>query len=164
MAAWGLRTNLTAAGDAAARVDVLVEPAMEALEWVEGPDLIDVGSGNGSPGLVLALLRPELSVTLLEPRLKRWAFLRDVSRRLGREDVRVLRARHDGYEGPPAQTVTVRALRLTPGQLRHLVRPGGRVLSFGRAPEPEPDFLALPGLKSRRLHAFRRVGGPPRST
>ena len=46
--------------------------------------LVDVGSGNGSPGLVLALLRDDLSVTLLEPRQKRWAFLREASRRAGR--------------------------------------------------------------------------------
>jgi 16S rRNA (guanine527-N7)-methyltransferase len=161
---WGLRTNLTAAGDEAARVRVLVEPAVEAMEWVEGPDLVDVGSGNGSPGLVLALLRPELSVTLLEPRLKRWAFLRDAVRRLGRGDVHVVRARHDGHGGPPAQSVTVRALRLRPGELRHLVRPGGRVLILGRSPAPEPDFQREEGLKSPRLHVFRRSGEGPRST
>ncbi len=164
VAAWGRRTNLTAAGDEAARVRVLVEPVVEALEWVEGPDLVDVGSGNGSPGLVLALLRPDLSVTLLEPRLKRWAFLRDVVRCLERGDVRVVRARHDEYGGPPAQTVTVRALRLTPGQLRHLVRPGGLVLTLGREPLSDPDFHPQPGLKSPRLHAFRHSGGGPRST
>jgi 16S rRNA (guanine527-N7)-methyltransferase len=120
--------------------------------------LIDVGSGNGSPGLVLALLRPELAVTLLEPRSRRWAFLREAARALDRPDLEVLRARHDGYAGPPAETVTLRALALAPAELLPLLRPGGALLVFGRAPRgvaaplrPEPAPAGAAG-----LHVMRR--------
>jgi hypothetical protein len=71
--------------------------------------LIDVGSGNGSPGLVLALLRDDLEAILLEPRARRWAFLREATRAAGRGDVEVLRRRHDQYEGPPAPGWSSRA-------------------------------------------------------
>jgi len=113
------------------------------LALVEGP-LLDVGSGNGSPGLVLALLRPGLPVTLLEPRQRRWAFLREAARAAGRADVRVLRLRHDAYAGPPAQTVTLRALSLEASQLLPLLRPGGRLLVLGAALQAHPQLVAHP--------------------
>ena len=54
-----------------------------AAHLPEPGSLIDVGSGNGSPGLVLALVRDDLEVTLLEPRARRWAFLREAARASG---------------------------------------------------------------------------------
>lgn len=118
--------------------------------------LIDVGSGNGSPGLVLALLRDDLEVTLLEPRQRRWAFLREAARRAGRE-VAVLRARHDQYDGPPAATVTVRALALSLGALRPLLRPGGCAIVFGASPAEEPSFAREGAAASSGVHVFRAV-------
>ena len=99
LAAWGARVNLTGARTPGERVRVLVAPVLPAATLVVGR-LLDIGSGNGSPGLVLALLRPELPVTLLEPRARRWAFLREAARAGGRPDVEVLRARHDDIRRP----------------------------------------------------------------
>src|SRR5206468_9503160 len=101
-------------------------------------------SGNGSPGLVLAFLRPDLPVTLLEPRQRRWAFLHEAARAGGRPDVEVLRSRHDAYAGGPAQTVVLRALALPLAELGRLVRPGGRVLSWGGRPLAADGFAAEP--------------------
>src|SRR4029079_12504316 len=84
LAEWSARVNLTGARSAEERVGLLVAPVLPARAWVKGPRLLDVGSGNGSPGLVLGLLRPELELVLLEPRLKRWAFLREALRRASR--------------------------------------------------------------------------------
>ncbi len=116
-----------------------------------------MGSGNGSPGLVLALLRDDLEVTLLEPRARRWAFLREAARAAGRP-VRVLRLRHDSYPGPPARTVTMRALAVPLAELAPLVEPGGQVLVFGGRPLAGGPFepTAEPGLH-RGLSAFRRL-------
>lgn len=58
----------------------------------EGAQLVDVGSGAGLPGLVLAIARPDLRVTLVEPLLRRTAFLDEVITRLGLE-VEVVRGR-----------------------------------------------------------------------
>jgi 16S rRNA (guanine527-N7)-methyltransferase len=95
---------------------------------------LDVGSGNGSPGLVLGVLRPDVAVTLLEPRQRRWAFLREAARVVGRADAVILRCRHDGYSGPPAKNVTVRALGLPPDALAALIAAEGRLLIVGGPP------------------------------
>jgi 16S rRNA (guanine527-N7)-methyltransferase len=129
---WALRVNLTGARTPAERVDLLVRGvAPLAAELLPGT-LLDVGSGNGSPGLVLAALRPELAVTLLEPRQRRWAFLREAARAMGRPDIEVLRQAHDQYAGSPAANVVVRALALPLPELAALVAPGGQLLVLGR--------------------------------
>jgi 16S rRNA (guanine527-N7)-methyltransferase len=107
---------------------------------------------------VLALCRPDLRTTLLEPRQKRWAFLREAVREVGRPDIEVLRSRHDAYRGPAAESVTLRALALPLAELAPLVTPGGEILAFGGRPEggalfQEEAHLPLPGLVVRR---FRR--------
>jgi 16S rRNA (guanine527-N7)-methyltransferase len=55
--------------------------------------VLDLGSGGGLPGLVLATSRPELELTLLEARQRACRFLRDAVTRLGREDIAVLETR-----------------------------------------------------------------------
>ena len=138
---------------------LLVADVLPAAPLPEAGSLLDVGSGNGSPGLVLALVRDDLEVTLLEPRARRWAFLREAARAAGRS-VRVLRLRHDGYGGPPARTVTLRALAVPLAGLAPLVVPGGRVVVFGGRPQAGPGFVptaeweSLPG----GIAVFRRVG------
>jgi 16S rRNA (guanine527-N7)-methyltransferase len=129
---------------------VLVADVVPAAHLPEPGRLIDVGSGNGSPGLVLALVRDDLDVALLEPRARRWAFLREAARACGRR-VEVLRQRHDGYSGPAARTVTLRAVALPLAELEGLVAPGGRVVVFGGRPEaggpfaPTGEGAGLPG-------------------
>src|SRR6516225_1983490 len=60
---------------------------------VPGPcTLVDLGSGAGLPGIVLALLLPESDVTLLEPALRRTIFLEECVARLGLSNARVWRA------------------------------------------------------------------------
>jgi 16S rRNA (guanine527-N7)-methyltransferase len=68
-----------------------------------GASLLDVGSGAGFPGLVLAAARPELRVTLLEPRQKRTAFLRHIARTLGLRNVAVREERLEPGQVLPEQ-------------------------------------------------------------
>jgi 16S rRNA (guanine527-N7)-methyltransferase len=155
---WAGRANLTAAPPAD-RVAVLVTPALALLPLLEPGPLLDVGSGNGSPGLVLALLRPDLPATLLEPRARRWAFLREAARAAGRSDIQVLRQRHDAYRGALAQSLTMRALRLPLAELAPLVRAGGRALVLGQPPAPAEAFRReqdVPG-SAWPVHVFRRL-------
>jgi len=147
--------NLTGARTPADRVALLVEAVLSAAAYALPGRLIDVGSGNGSPGLVLALVRPELSVVLLEPRQRRWSFLREACRAAGRPDVDVLRARHDQYAGPAATTVTLRGLDLSLSALAPLVAPGGRALIFGRPRVVEPGWHEENGPAG--LKVFRRT-------
>jgi len=158
VARWNVRTNLTGAVSTQERVSVLVADPWRAIPHIADGRLIDVGSGNGSPGLVLALLRADLNVVLLEPRARRWAFLREVVRELGRADIEVERCRSEEYGGPPAATITVRAVGISVGRLAPLVTEGGEVLQFGGQPAGIPPLVPVGThrLQSLDLHVFRR--------
>jgi 16S rRNA (guanine527-N7)-methyltransferase len=101
----------------------------------EGVAVCDVGSGAGLPGIPLALVRPDLSITLLEPLLRRTTFLREVVELLGLDHVQVLRGRAEEMLGtlPPVQVVTARAVapldRLA-GWGVPLLRPYGEMLAI----------------------------------
>ncbi|KIX14511.1 16S rRNA (guanine(527)-N(7))-methyltransferase RsmG [Dethiosulfatarculus sandiegensis] len=81
-------------------------------KWVLGDSLLDIGSGAGFPGLVLAIALPQLKVTLLEPRAKRVSFQRHVCRLLELENrVTSLAKRSDQIEVPTFyDTITLRAV------------------------------------------------------
>ncbi len=77
----------------------------------ENATVADLGSGAGLPGLVLAIARPDLSVTLVEPLLRRTTFLEEVAADLGLEQVRVVRGRAEVLHGSERfDVVTARAL------------------------------------------------------
>ena len=158
VAEWSRRTNLTGATTPEARADLLVARVAPLAPLLGAGRLLDIGSGNGSPGLVLGLLRPDLATSLLEPRVRRWAFLREAARRAGRTDIEVLRARHDEYRGPAVENVSLRAVRLPLEELLPLVAPGGRLWILGE-PAGDPagwveETLVLP--PADRARVFRR--------
>ena len=59
----------------------------------ENATVVDIGSGAGLPGLVLAIVRPDLKITLLEPLLRRTTFLVEAVEDLGLKNVEVVRGR-----------------------------------------------------------------------
>lgn len=69
----------------------------------------DIGTGAGLPGLVWAIARPDLSVTLVEPLLRRTRFLEEAVDSLGLDNVRVLRARAEDVR-ETYDVVTARAV------------------------------------------------------
>lgn len=78
----------------------------------QGVSVCDVGSGAGLPGVPLALTRPDLKITLLEPLLRRTTFLAEVVRVLGLDNVTVVRGRAEEMVGtlPAVDVVTARAV------------------------------------------------------
>lgn len=154
---WSTRINLTGARTADERVRLLITPAMTASRALLSGHLLDVGSGNGSPGLVLAALHSTVPVTLLEPRVKRWAFLREAARAIGRPEIEVLRQRHEEYAGRAADTLTVRALSLSLSAAARLVRPGGRLIVLGIRPHDDPAFQQLHDDAWCGVHVFERT-------
>jgi 16S rRNA (guanine527-N7)-methyltransferase len=70
----------------------------------------DVGTGAGLPGLVLALVRPDLRVTLVEPMLRRTTFLSEAVDRLGLQNASVVRARAEEIHDLRFDVVTSRAV------------------------------------------------------
>jgi 16S rRNA (guanine527-N7)-methyltransferase len=105
-------------------------------------ELVDIGSGAGLPGVVLAMLRPGLRVILLEPQLRRSVFLDECVMRLELSNATVIRARAEDMAGKiKADIATARAVapldRLA-GWAAGLLRPGGQILAIkGQAAEQE---------------------------
>jgi 16S rRNA (guanine527-N7)-methyltransferase len=102
--------------------------------------LADLGSGAGLPGIVLALLRPEAEVLLVESMARRVAFLTECVQTLGLPRVRVIRGRAEDLAGEiSADIVTARAvapLGKLAGWAIGLCRPGGTVLAIKGASAP----------------------------
>jgi len=96
----------------------------------------DIGSGAGLPGLVLAIARPDLRVTLVEPLLRRTTFLEEVVEALALESVEVVRGRADALHGTRTfDVVTSRA-----------VAPLGRLLEWSMPlVAPTGSLVAMKG-------------------
>ncbi len=143
--------------------------AVLAHEIPEGVSVCDVGSGAGLPGLVLALARPDLQITLVEPLLRRTTFLSEVVDELGLSNVRVERGRADALHAKERfDVVTSRAVAALPRLLEWsmpLVAPRrcapcaqGRV--GGRRGRCSPADVAGPGVRrARRARARCRRNG-----
>lgn len=124
----------------------------------------DLGSGAGLPGLVVALLRPDLDVTLLEPLLRRATFLSEAVEVLGLANVSVLRCRAE--EHPPTagyDVVLARAVapldRLA-GWALPLLREGGLLLALKGASataELESATTALTALGARSCRVLEHA-------
>jgi 16S rRNA (guanine527-N7)-methyltransferase len=94
VSAWNKRIDLTAAKIEDDLVDLMLADAlMLAARIAEGARVVDVGTGAGAPGLPLAIARPDLSVTLVEPLQKRVALLRTAVGSLASTRPAVVRAR-----------------------------------------------------------------------
>ena len=74
-------------------------------------NVFDIGSGAGLPGLVLAIVRPDITMGLIEPLMRRSEFLKEVVTDLGLTDqVTVIRGRAEELKGHTAPVVTARAV------------------------------------------------------
>jgi len=94
--------------------------------------LADIGSGAGLPGLVLAMMQPDLSVTLLEPMERRCQFLSECIAELGLANTSVLRGRAEEtvLRADVATARAVAPLDRLAEMAVHVVRPGGMVLAI----------------------------------
>jgi 16S rRNA (guanine527-N7)-methyltransferase len=145
----------------------LLNCAVVAELLPEQGELVDIGSGAGLPGIVLALLRPGLHVVLLEPLLRRSVFLEECVSTLGLRNVTVVRARAEEKAAARiiADVATARAVapldRLV-GWAAALLRPGGELLAIkGQAAEAELAAArpVLSGLGVRRAEVLQAGHG-----
>ena len=106
-----------------------------------GAEVVDIGSGAGLPGIPLALARPDLGVTLLEPMARRVSFLDEVVADLGLAGVRVRRGRAEDLSRRSVDVAVARAVapldRLVAMTLP-ILRRGGRLIALkGRSAAEE---------------------------
>jgi 16S rRNA (guanine527-N7)-methyltransferase len=135
--------------------------------------VIDVGSGAGLPGLVLAIALPTVHVDVVEPLLRRSTWLATTVAELGLGNVTVRRARAEELAGEISAAVVVARAVAPLGRLGGwclpLVAPGGRMLALkgeSAAAELRRDWPQLRRLGARSAHVLT-VGegqGPPVTT
>jgi 16S rRNA (guanine527-N7)-methyltransferase len=159
---WNRVYNLTAVRDPAGMVSRHILDSVAVLPFLRGTTLLDVGTGAGFPGLPLAILRPDLELTLLDANAKKLRFVRQAIAELGLGNVAVVQARMQEYQ--PARAFDMVISRAVSNldelyrQSWHLLAASGRML-FMKGSLPEAEMAAFaPGPET--LHAERlRIPG-----
>jgi 16S rRNA (guanine527-N7)-methyltransferase len=149
---WNQTHNLTGYDNLWAVTNGLILDALMLVPLCRGSSCLDIGSGAGFPGLILALAHPRMEVTLLEGRRKRVSFQQYISRHLGINNVRSCHgragAKDDPLVGAKFTTVTCKALAALPLALNlslPYLAPGGIIL----LPRARADEAALPQLREK---------------
>jgi 16S rRNA (guanine527-N7)-methyltransferase len=149
---WNRKINLTALDDADDAIDrLLLEPVLAARYLPPGVgSLMDIGSGGGSPAIPLKLCVPAASLTMVEAKARKSAFLREAVRVLHLEQSSVENARYEELLTRPElheafDVLSLRAVRVevrTLLTLQAFVRPGGLLFLFRGAGGPDsPDVV-----------------------
>ena len=170
LARWNRRINLTAIRDVDEMVAGHILDSLAVRPYLQGPRVLDIGTGAGFPGLPLAIVEPNLEFVLLDSNGKKISFVRHMIGELGLTNVEAVKSRAEDYQ-PDARfdTVIARALASMPRLVElssHLVGEDGQLLALkGRHPadeldaiESQPEWehsvtaLRVPGLESHDRH------------
>ena len=124
----------------------------------QGASLFDIGSGAGLPGIVIALARPDLKVTLIEPLERRVEFLNEAvaAIALGGVEIEVIRGRAQDVK-KSADFVTARAVAPMEKLKKmswHMVKTGGSLLAM----KGESAATEMVGIKGAELHEIKLEG------
>lgn len=142
---WNGAYNLTAVRDPEQMVVKHLLDSLSILPHVQGKTLIDVGTGGGLPGFVLAVTKPELQVTLLDSNGKKIRFLRQAIAELSVSNAVAVQSRvEDFVEG--FDVVTSRAFATLADMVEgseQLLKPGGEFLAM-KGVRPDEEIAALP--------------------
>jgi 16S rRNA (guanine527-N7)-methyltransferase len=144
---WNRAYNLTAVRDPEAMVVRHVLDSLSILPWVEGPRVLDVGSGAGLPGIPLAIARPEYEFSLLDSNGKRTRFLTQVAAELRLNNVSVVRGRVEDYRPETLfNSIVSRAFATLADMVTdagRLCAPAGRLLAM-KGVFPDDELARLP--------------------
>ena len=167
---WNATYNLTAVRDRAGMLTQHLADCLAVLPSLQrhAPQgrLLDVGSGGGLPGVVLATMLPHWDVTCVDAVAKKAAFVRQVAGTLSLPNLHAAHSRVEGLKTPPFDLITSRAFASLADFIaltRQHLAPGGVWMAMkGRVPEDEiaalpPDVhvfhvepLQVPGLDAQR--------------
>ena len=157
---WNKVYNLTAVRDPIEMVTLHLLDSLSVLPHINSKNLLDVGSGGGLPGIVLAICKPELQVTTIDTVQKKAIFMRQVKGELGLDNLTIVHARVESYQ--PTQkfeAIISRAfsdialfIKLT----QHLLLDKGKWLAMkGHLPHDELKGL---GVKNNRIIPLKVAG------
>jgi 16S rRNA (guanine527-N7)-methyltransferase len=169
---WNSVYNLTSVRDPMQMVTLHLLDSLAAVPAFKGAaNVLDVGAGGGLPGMVLAISRPDMLVSMIDTVHKKTAFLNQVKAELGLANVTVYTKRVEQLEVKTKfDVITSRAFADLSDFVTwsgHLLQEGGRFIALkGTAPEdererlPEPwkvqklEPLTVPGLEAERHLVF----------
>lgn len=169
LAKWNKAYNLSAIRDPAQMVTHHILDSLVVLPWLEGPRLLDMGSGAGLPGIPLAIARPDLDIVLLDGNGKKTRFLTQVKLELKLDNISVVHGRAEAYRPQaPFQTIISRAFSSLGDFIRlaePLLAPAGQLLAMKgrlddaelRQSEPERVKLQIHRLEVPGLDAERHL-------
>ncbi|MBZ0106596.1 MAG: 16S rRNA (guanine(527)-N(7))-methyltransferase RsmG [Sulfuricella denitrificans] len=144
---WNKVYNLTAVREPEKMLYQHLLDSLAVLPYIGEGRLLDVGTGGGLPGIVLAIAKPELDITLLDSNQKKTTFLRQVCIELALKNVKVECARVDGYIPPLGFDMVIsRAFSDLAEFVRlsaHLCLPGGMLLAM-KGVYPHDELAQLP--------------------
>ena len=168
---WNKAYNLTAVRERPAMLTQHLLDSLSIVPHLPSGDLLDVGSGGGLPGIPLAILQPERSITLIDTVGKKVAFLKQAAMTLGLKNLTAVSDRIESWVPPAGQAdgfalISARAyatLGTLVGQTRRLLAQNGAWYAMkGVFPDAEmaelpPDIavkavipLQVPGLGAER--------------
>jgi len=162
---WNRVYSLTALREDDKAVSHHLLDSLAVLPYLPPGSLLDVGSGGGTPGIPLAIARPDLRVTLLDSNSKKSAFLQQAAIELDLPNISVHGGRVEQYHpsvGPTLafSAITARAfseLAEFVGLTRHLLEPGGCWLAL-KGVRPDEEMARLP--KDIAVAALHRLVVP----
>jgi 16S rRNA (guanine527-N7)-methyltransferase len=158
---WNRSYNLTALKEGDRALSYHLLDSLAILPFVPDGRLLDVGSGGGTPGIPLAIARPDLSVTLLDGNSKKAAFLRQAAIELALTNVAVHGGRVEQYHPAVGFTAIVARAFAELADFfalsRHLLAAGGVWLAM-KGVWPRDEIARLPG--EVRVEAVHRLEVP----
>lgn len=146
---WNAVYNLTSLRDPMQMVTHHLLDSLAAVPaFVTAHNVLDVGSGGGLPGIVLAIVRPDMNVSMIDTVHKKTAFLTQVKAELGLVNVTVYTARVEQLQvSDKFDVITSRAFADLSDFVNwscHLLADGGRYIALkGVAPKDEQERLPL---------------------
>ncbi len=137
---WSSRMNIVSKNDLDSLLERHILDSLTPIDCIpETGRLIDIGSGAGFPGIPIALIRPELNITLLESRHKKVLFLCEARKRLNLENVSIEEGRLEDFV--PASLYDIATIRALPRWEKHLkrikslLRPDGHIIYYKKVNE-----------------------------
>ncbi|WP_447530453.1 16S rRNA (guanine(527)-N(7))-methyltransferase RsmG [Vreelandella sp. TE19] len=143
---WNRAYNLTAVRDINDMVARHVLDSAAIAPYVTGATLLDVGAGPGLPGLVIAILKPDMHVTLVDSNGKKVRFQRQAVMELAIKNATPTQTRVEAFNGQTFDQVVSRAFASLDDFVtltRTLVAPGGQWLAM-KGPGADEELAALP--------------------
>lgn len=155
---WNRTYNLTAVRAPEQMIPRHLLDSLVIIPYLQGPRVLDMGTGAGLPGIPLAVARPDLDFVLLDSNAKKTRFVTQVCAELELKNIEVAQTRVEKYL--PAQlfdTIVSRAFSTIADMLvasRHLCSPGGQVLAM-KGVYPREELAAIPpGYQVRATHTL----------